>query len=149
MRLDRILHKVLEARKRKLEAASVTVVEEPDPRDVRVEVSSRDLAKVAGEVIEKAVDAMASVPERRLVVRSRRASWGALVEVEYTGVGEEEPAAAARVSHESEEAAARELASYRETLGEWGGKLFIKTVEGCNTRYLIEVPARRRRAKAS
>jgi len=149
MRLDKILHKVLESRKRKLDAASVTVVEEPDPRDVRLEVSSRDLAKVAGEVIEKAVDAMAAVPERRLVVRSRRANWGALVEIEYTGAPEEEPATSARVSHESEEAAARELASYREMLGEWGGRLFIKTVEGCNTRYLIEVPAQRRSARAS
>ena len=141
MRLDKILHKVLDAHRRRLEAASVTVVEETDSRDVELGVSSKKLVRVTGEVIDRALKAMASVPERRLVVRSRRANCGGLVEIEYTGTGAEEPSTAARVCHETEEEATRELAKYRDVLGQWGGRVFTKAIEGRNTRYIIEVPA--------
>jgi len=141
MRLDKILHKVLNAHRRRLEAASVTVVEETDIREVKLGVSSKKLVRVTEEVIDRALRAMESVPERRLVVRSRRANWGALVEIEYSGTGAEEPSTAARACHETEEETTREFVKYRDALGQWGGRVFIKAVEGRNTRYIIEVPA--------
>ncbi len=139
MRIDKLLHEVLSGRKAKLDDAGITVVEQAERREVAVGASDKQLGKAFGRVIDTALHSLTSGVERRMVIRSRRANRGVVVEIEYTS-GSLKGTGAANVGGTSP--TVRELAAYRRCFAEFGGRPFVSATPGGRTRLVIELPSR-------
>ena len=100
----------------KLDDAGITVVEQPERREVAVGASDKQLGKAFGRVIDTALHTLASGVERRMVIRSRKANRGVVVEIEYTS-GSLKGTGAANIGGTSPDV--RELAAYRRCFAEF------------------------------
>ncbi len=140
MEIERVIQRVLELRRARLDDMGVTVVQQSRPIEVNVAVSDEEVGLALTQMLDGALYVMTARKERCLTVWAREANRGAVVEIEYRGGSCEEAQSRLNLSQAQKQDALRDLARCRELLERRGARLFVSSSEQGNIRFVMELP---------